>query len=45
MEYLEPFHNIILAHIQNPVIFMKIGKPCVTLEIQNSCVLAVLEYA
>ena len=35
MVYLEPFHNCIPIHTQNPVIFTKIGKLCVTLEIQN----------
>ena len=36
LEYSEHFHNCIPTHIQNPVIFTKIGKPCVILEIQNS---------
>ena len=31
LEYSELFHNCILTHIQNPVRFTKIGKPCVTL--------------
>ena len=32
-------------HTQNPVIFTKIGKPCVTLEISNPGILAILEYS
>ena len=39
LEYSEPFHNCILLYIQNPVTFTKIGKPCVTMEIQNSSIL------
>ena len=35
LEYSEPLHNSILTYIQNPVVFAKIEKPCVTLEIQN----------
>ena len=35
LEYLESFNNCIPTHIQNPVIFTKMGKLCVTLEIQN----------
>ena len=35
LEYSEPFHHCIPTHIQNPVIFIKIDKPCVILEIQN----------
>ena len=31
LEYSEPFHNCIPTHIQNLVIFTKIGKPCVNL--------------
>ena len=44
LEYSEPFHNCILTHIQNPVIFTKIGKPCVTPEIQKPGILIILEY-
>ena len=44
LEYLEPIHNCILMHIQNHFIFTEIGKPCVTLEIQNHDILAILEY-
>ena len=36
LEYSEPFHNCIPTHIQNPVIFTKIGKLCVTLEYLQS---------
>ena len=43
LEYSEPFHNCILLYIQNPVTFMKIGKPCATLEIQNSSILTNLD--
>ena len=35
LEYSEPFHNFVSAHIQNPVMFTKIDKPCVILEIQK----------
>ena len=37
LEYSEPFHNCVLfvRHIQNPVIFLKIGKLCITQRIQN----------
>ena len=41
----KPFHNCIPTHIQNPVTFTKIGKPCVTLEIQNPGILTILEYS
>ena len=39
-----PPHNYVLTHIQNPVIFTEKGKPCVTLEIQNSGILTILEH-
>ena len=45
LEISEPFHNCILMHIQNPAIFMETGKPCVTLDIQNSGILVILEYS
>ena len=45
LEYSEPFHNCIPAHIQNPVIYMKIGKPCLTLEIENPDIWATLKYS
>ena len=32
-------------HIKKPVIFKEIGKPCVTLKIQNSGILAILGYS
>ena len=35
LEYSEPFPNCIPKHIQNPAIVKKIGKPSVTLLIQN----------
>ena len=35
--------DAIPSSIQNPVIFMKIGKPCVTREIQNPSILIILE--
>ena len=35
LEYSEPFHNCVRAHSQNPVIFTKVAKQCVTVEIQN----------
>ena len=45
LEYSEPFHNCITAHIQNPVIFTKMAIPRVTLEIQNPAILLILEYS
>ena len=45
LEYSEPVHNCILAHTLNAVIFTKIGKPCVTLEIQNPDILTIMEYS
>ena len=45
LEYSQPFHNYIPMHSQNPVIFMKVGKSCVTMEIQNPVILAILEYS
>ena len=45
LEYSEPFHNCILKHIQNPVKFMRIGKPCVTLEVQTPDILIFLQYS
>ena len=39
------WHDWILAHIQNPLIFTQIGKPCVALEMQNSSILTILEYS
>ena len=45
LEYTEPFHNFILTHIQNPVIFTKTGRPCVTLEIRNPGTMIILEYS
>ena len=41
LEYSEPFHNSILTHIQNPIIFTKIGKPCVNLKVENPGILAI----
>ena len=43
LEYPEPFHNCIFWHIENPLIFMKIGRLCVTLEIQNPSILTILD--
>ena len=43
--YSEPFQNCIPMHTQKPVIFTKIGKPCVTLEIQNPGILIILKYS
>ena len=34
-----------LAYIQNPVIFMKTGQACITLEIQNPDILTILGYS
>ena len=45
LEHSEPFHNCIPTDIQNLVIFMKIGKSCVTLKIQNPSILTILEYS
>ena len=45
LEYSEPFNNRITTHMQNPVIFTKIGKPCVTLEIRNSGMLTIVKYS
>ena len=44
LEYYEPYHNCIPMHIKNPITFSKIGKPYVTLEVQNPGILAILEY-
>ena len=35
LEYSKPFHICIQTHVQKSVMFTKIGKSCVTLEIQN----------
>ena len=43
--YLELFHNCIPTHTQNNVIFTKIGKSRVILEIQNLGILTILEYS
>ena len=45
LEYSEIFHSCIVAHTQNPIIFMKTGKFCVTLEILNLSILTILEYS
>ena len=45
LEHSEPFHNCILTHTQNFIIFMEIGKLCVTLEIQDHDILTVWEYS
>ena len=45
LEYLESFHNYVPTHIQNPVMFTKTGKPCVTVEIQSPGILSILEYS
>ena len=45
LEYSERFHNCIPMHVQNPVIFTKIGKLCVMLEIQNPDIITILEYS
>ena len=37
------FHNCNPTHIQKPVTFIKIGKPCVTVEIQTPGILTILE--
>ena len=44
LAYSEPFHNYILMPIQNPVIYTKIGKPCITLGDYNPGILTNLEY-
>ena len=44
LEYSEPLSNYILTYIQKPVTFTKIGRPCVTLEIQSPDILTVMEY-
>ena len=36
LEYSEPFHNCIPTHTQHYVIFTKIGKPSVTLQIEDA---------
>ena len=36
LEYSEPFRNCILTHTQHYVIFTKIGKPSVTLQIEDA---------
>ena len=43
LKYSEPFYNWIQTHIQNFAIFTKIGKPSVTLGIQNPGTMTVLE--
>ena len=45
LEYSEPFLDCIPMPIQNTIIFAKIGKPCVTLEIQNPAILTILKYS
>ena len=46
LEYLLHFDNCIMVHVQNTVIFTKIGKPCITLEIlENPGILIILEYS
>ena len=45
LEYLEPFHNYIQTHIQNPAILTGIGRPSVTMEIENPGTLSILEYS
>ena len=44
LEYSGPFHNCLPSSLQNPITFTKIGKFCVALEIQNLCILIILEY-
>ena len=41
----EPFHNFIPTPIQNPFISTKIGKFCVTVEIQNPGIITILKYS
>ena len=43
LEYSEPFLYCVPTHIQNSVIFTKINKPWVTLEIQNPGTLKILK--
>ena len=45
LKYSESFRNCVLTQTQNPAIFTKISKPCVTLEIQNHRILTILEYS
>ena len=45
LECSKPIHACILTHIQNSVIFTEIGKPCVTQEIQDPVIVAILEYS
>ena len=45
LEYSEPFLDCIPTHTQNLIIFEKIGKPCVTLVVQNIGMLTVPEYS
>ena len=45
LEYSELFYNCIPTNTQNPIIITKMGKPCVTLEIQNPDTVAILEYS
>ena len=45
LEYLELIQNYSSTNIMSSVIFTKIGKPCVTLEIQNPAVMKILEYS
>ena len=47
LAFAEIWHNrnCTLMHIQTPVILTKIGEPCLTLEIQNSGILIILEYS
>ena len=45
LEYSHLYHNCIRTHVQNPVIFTKICKPCVTLETKNPGILTILKYS
>ena len=45
LKFSEPFHNCNPTHTQNPVIPMKLGRPCVIVEIQNPGILTILEHS
>ena len=44
LQYSEGFHNCISTHILKPVIFTKISKRCVTLEIHNPSIQTTPEF-
>ena len=45
LEYSEPIHNCVPTHIQNFALFTNIGRPYVTLEIQDPVILTIVDYS